>query len=222
MRFVSAPQETLVAQVNGNGRLIDYRACLAGKAKTRPLSASPAPVTRPSPRLHRPPALGHAARPLVDPEHALARMAEALVEQVDVIASLGQVRDERSPHVVETKPLGLLRVGVADARPNAGEESDPSPVYGLPSALGKTSSPFAAGLRASSIAIAGADNGSSWASRVFARSAEIRMRRSCRSTSLHAKPAASSRRSGTSSRNRDEIALRFVFDGVPHGAQFVE
>ena len=49
------------------------------------------PRHKPSPSLQRPPALGHPARPLVDSEHALARVTEALVEQVDVVAALGQV-----------------------------------------------------------------------------------------------------------------------------------
>ena len=124
------PQETETPQHLGRGPAakaqvrwktqIDYRPCLVN-AKSRPLSASPA-RHQPSPRLHRPPALGHPARPLVNREHALSRVAQTLVEQINVIASLGQMRDERSPHVMEAKPFGLLRVAVADASPDAGEK----------------------------------------------------------------------------------------------------
>ena len=42
-----------------------------------------------APSLHRARAFGHPARPLVNPEHTLARVAQTLVEQVYVETSLG-------------------------------------------------------------------------------------------------------------------------------------
>ena len=97
---------------------------------------SPAQPTPPSPARARP-----SGSPAGKPRTRPSRVAQTLVEQIDVIASLGQMRDERSPDVMEAKLFGLLRVAVADASPEAGEKVMEA-VYGLPSVLGKTSSPF--------------------------------------------------------------------------------
>jgi hypothetical protein len=49
-------------------------------------------------------------------------MPQALIEQIDVIAALGQVRDEPSPNVMQDEALGLGGLAYADPRPNPFEK----------------------------------------------------------------------------------------------------
>ena len=72
------------------------------------------------------PSVPHPACALIDAEHPLACVAQALVEEIDVIAALGEQRDETAADIVEREGLVLRRVGLADLRADAGRKPVPA------------------------------------------------------------------------------------------------
>jgi hypothetical protein len=78
------------------------------------------------PRVQGGRAFRHPACALIDAEHPLACVAQALVEEIDVIAALGEQRDETAADIVEREGLVLRRVGLADLRADAGRKPVPA------------------------------------------------------------------------------------------------
>src|ERR1700722_13385189 len=59
------------------------------------------------------------ARTLVGREHALARVTEELIQQVDVKAALGQCADETASDVMEIEPARPLKITLAERDANS-------------------------------------------------------------------------------------------------------
>jgi hypothetical protein len=167
-----------------------------------PNSRAAAAIYQPGPLVQCCNALRHPTRSLVNTEHAVRRVAQALVQKIHV--EFAREATHKPPaNVVKGKHLMLRGLDMADALANSGREARPAVVgLALAGREYKVARLGACGSAGARIVKACSPSGNSCVSRFFVRSASMRRSRRSRSTSDQRRPAASSRRSGMSSRKR--------------------